>query len=142
MFGSMPNAGPRQPNQYERYLLHMPRHKNSMFVRNLCPSPCNCCPPPSSDALFVPVRSGRSVLPNKKKGVGPFSSSSKNHGFTRNAGNLFVHLRSSTSHNLANNGPFGSFRCSQEGVKTRPKRPLVKAPNQLLLRAVFNDRIK
>ena len=42
MFGSTPNPGLRQPNQDERYLLHMPRHKNSMFVRNLCPPSSNC----------------------------------------------------------------------------------------------------
>ena len=65
----MQNAGPRQPNRHERYILHMPR-QNGVHIH------LRWCPSTSHNLLFVPVRSGRSVLPNKKKGCNTSSSSS------------------------------------------------------------------
>ena len=63
VFGSiMQNPGPRQPNQYQWYLLHMPRQ---IGVH----THLRCCPSTSNEVLFVPVRSGRSVLPTKKRGA-------------------------------------------------------------------------
>ena len=58
-FGS--TKRPRQPNRHERYLLHLPRPIGVHIHLRWCPYTSN-------NLLFVPVRSGRSVLPNKKKG--------------------------------------------------------------------------
>ena len=66
---SMQNPGPREPNRHERHLLHMPR-KIGVDVH------LRWCPSTSNNLVFVPVRSGRSVLPNKKKGCNTSSSSS------------------------------------------------------------------
>ena len=61
VFGYMQNPGPRQPNQYERYILHMPRQIGVHVHLRLCP-------PTSKEIIFFSVRSDRSVLPKKKKG--------------------------------------------------------------------------
>ena len=69
----MQNPGPRQPNRHERHLLHidMPRqivvhvHFGGVHLHKII---CYL--------VFVPVRSGRSVIPNKKKGCSTSSSSS------------------------------------------------------------------
>ena len=112
--GSMRNPGPCQPNRHEWFLKHMPLPIGVHIHLRWCPSTSN-------NLLFVPVRSGRSVLPNKKKACNTSSSSSYINCFSRAALNLFVSHNQSTPIHGANNIPFGSFQCSLGGVQTHPE---------------------
>ena len=71
---------------------------------------------------FVPVRSGRSVLLNKKKGSNTCSSSSYKTVFSRASRNLFDVGNQSRSTHLANNIPF-SVRSSAlwRGLRHEPQ---------------------
>ena len=80
------------------------------------------CPPTSDETVLLPVRAGHSVLLKTKKGpkiCSPSSWTTVSHG-----------LRLIYSFSITNPRqfiwqmifPFGSFQCSLEGVKTRPKK--------------------
>ena len=74
-----------------------------------------CCPSPSNNTLFVPVRSGRSVLLKKKKGVEHMFFLFPKNCFSRAAWKLFNVGNQSVLTRLASNIQFGSFQCSLEG---------------------------
>ena len=69
----MQSPGPRRSNQYERYIVQMPRRHQDAVVRKLVSTSIfGGVPSTSDEILFVPVRSGRSVLPKEEKGVQRF----------------------------------------------------------------------
>ena len=119
-FGSMQNPGPRQSNQYERYVLHMPRHQHAV-VRKLVSTSIfggvhlhqtRCC-------LFPFGRAVRSSQRRRSASLIPRSI----YCFSRAALNLFVFHNQSAPIHVADNIPFDSFQCSPEWVQTRRHLP-------------------
>ena len=93
-------------------LQHMP-HTTAVQVHIRCPAP-------SINAILLPVRSGRSVLLNKKKGVTAHTFPlPKNHCSTRAACNLFARRNQSVPFHLAHHFLFRSLHFSLVGIKTR-----------------------
>ena len=104
-------ASPVESARTVYYFAHMPRQIGVHVHLRWCPSTSN-------ERISVPVRSGRSVHPKKKKGCNTSSPSSKIicRCSSRAALNLLAFRVRSASIHVANNIPFGSFQCSLGGV--------------------------
>ena len=105
LFGSMQNPGPRQPNQYTRYLLHMPRKiggvQDAICSRSVGP--------------FGP--------PKEEKGVQHFFFLLPLPRCTVFLGLHWIYALPATTqhHHAANIIPFGLFQRFLGRVKTRPQ---------------------
>ena len=100
--------------------LHMPRHNNSVLVRNECPPPSTVMPI-SIKQDFIFTRSGGPFCPPEEEiGVQHMFFLFLENCFRGPHGICSMSATNQYQRIWKNNIPFGSFQCSLERVKTRP----------------------